>query len=152
MKIWKVVWKDRHIDDEITVHASLEAANAALEDCIKYDRYGNNFAEEDTDWVRYVAAEHDDGPRGYIEEGDLILPGEPAQEVARVVVFVEGRFYKVVELDSLGHAAVFGQGFCMGIEKFAQAAVYLYPQDADELLREEPRDQVRAALDAMGVR
>ncbi len=70
MEVFVVVCHDRHTDDEITVHLSLESANAAVS-AFKA-AYGSDIQqwyERDygaPKWVRYVDC-HEEGPSARIE-------------------------------------------------------------------------------------
>lgn len=68
-QIFIVVWKDRHIDDTITVHRTRAGADRQLE------IHMTDNADDDNPWVEYgangswirIVHGHDDGPRGHIE-------------------------------------------------------------------------------------
>lgn len=76
MIVFVVIWKDRHCDDSITVHATREGADAEIERCKAI--YADKMAEYDETWKertvrgweRCVEA-YDDGPRGHIEKTEL---------------------------------------------------------------------------------
>ncbi len=71
-EIFIVVWDDRHIDDVISVHTTLEGANARLEEHMAdYDDDAWEEPEVTEPWVRYVATGLDDDPSGWIERGVL---------------------------------------------------------------------------------
>jgi hypothetical protein len=73
--IFVLVCRDRHADFGISVHATREGADAALEEFKTiYDDIGPGDWKEELwgqpKWCRYVHA-HDEGPSAYIEIGEL---------------------------------------------------------------------------------
>lgn len=67
--VFVVMLRERHIDEQITVHETLEGANAMV------DQYGKDYEVEWIErsygrprWVRYVDCDNDDGPKCRIEE------------------------------------------------------------------------------------
>lgn len=82
-RIYIVVVRDRHSDASVTVHRTRAGADAKIaETKAEYDRhylheplkwkeqsYGNR-GDVTGSWVRYVDC-HDDGPKMYIEIGEL---------------------------------------------------------------------------------
>lgn len=69
-----VVRKDRHCDDQLSIHITLEGANAAIEEFkaryVEGDRSPYDWKEQsygrEQKWLRYVDC-HDDGPSVHIE-------------------------------------------------------------------------------------
>lgn len=74
-QIYILVLRDRHSDVGVSVHATRQGADAALEQFKAiYDNIGAGDWKEEAwgqpRWCRYVHA-HDDGPKAYIEVGQV---------------------------------------------------------------------------------
>lgn len=145
-KVYLVVCEDRHCDDEITAHATLELANKQFE-IVKAHYDDAEWIERKSGWVRY-ADQSDDGPYLHIEEIELELG-----DGKLIAVFVEGRFAQFAEAATREESVAFCQGYCAAAGRFsANTALYVLPEDAEELRREEHPDEVRRAIDAIGGR
>lgn len=72
--LYIVVREDRHCDDGITVHATRELADAAIEAFKAVYPDDHKWTEQNygaPKWVRYVETSFDDGPRARIEVCEL---------------------------------------------------------------------------------
>lgn len=76
MTVFVVYRNDRHVDPGISVHATRDGADRAIEEFkarFKSDGYSwseKNYGRADG-WVRYVASDHDDGPNARIQKVEL---------------------------------------------------------------------------------
>lgn len=155
MKIYKTVWEDRHDDDAITVHLTLDEASAQLDAHMEeYDEDEDSWSEyEATVWERNVHHVHEDGPRGHVEAGELELGPE-----VKVVIFVEGSFRGAVECDWERDAQAYAHGYCASAQRRGETvALYILPRDIEELVADEKSGEIRPgevkmALDAAQVR
>jgi hypothetical protein len=78
-EIFLVICKDRHVDVMVSVHATRQSADGAIEAFMA--SYGERidppyqWAERGygraQGWLRYVGADNDEGPCAYIERGTL---------------------------------------------------------------------------------
>lgn len=76
--LYVVICHDRHTDDQVTVHASRQGADARIAEFQALYDDSHEWAEQsygrDRGWVRYVnnVDTHDDGPTARIEERKLL--------------------------------------------------------------------------------
>lgn len=77
MTVFVVYWHDRHCDAAITVHATRESADNAIETHkslypdTMYSWSERRSPSMPASWVRYVSS-HDDGPKGRIIESEVL--------------------------------------------------------------------------------
>lgn len=148
MQVFFVVREDRHTDDEITVHASLEDANRAFE-AFKALYDDTEWEAHDIDeWVRYERDECEDGPKVRIEEAEFDLG--PALKIA---VFVERDFARILTPASRVEAVAMCQGFCLAAGFYrGTTAMYFLPDNLEEMNKEEQPSEVKLALEEAGIK
>jgi hypothetical protein len=80
--------------------------------------------------------------------------GTPAPITPKLVaVFLEGKFREIAALANLELATAFSHGYCCSVgHAKGNCALYLLPEDRDELIEGEDPQQSALALDAAGLR
>lgn len=152
MQIFTVVRKDRHTDDEITSHMTLDRANDAVDEFLT--RYDREWSEQEltprmkrSGWLRFVTS-GEEGPCVVIEEAELDTGPR-----AKVAIFAEESFEEVEDMSDIYQARAFARGVSRGASFYGagSCSAYVLPEELDEMREHEPAEEVERALKAAGM-